>query len=599
MQNKNTRISGKLKQITGGLVLAFLLFAVSVNAQQTINVDFETGNNSTKDISNRTYTITYAVVIKQSTYDNPDWQAVADALLSRYEGQLFIWENSLDDVQDDVANFRPTHIGFICEIATTPPSFVKYSVWPFTRALDDDAYCDAAWGIITGYNAQDALNLVSGPTGFEVKTCLGGTTSCNVNYYTQGIATSETTYGKYYVKSPDSVQTAEYLDGPTDRTEWLVTMINEGIDIFDYDPVDIFYTSGHGSYNSWQMHYPTSGDEGFFRSSNGQVYGEPNTGSNININSVNPKIYFGLGNCDIGQIYNNYCMAPSWIHTGGAYQYTGYVINEGSTSYQHGSTKAYFYRVARNNTWAEAYLLGNIAFRFDLTNGTPGVSSPPDFSGSALYGDPGMDIKMCNEGVFMQPLFTNELTINEGIDEDTITYRITMNREGNPGYTSKWGERHPAVLLPFKVENINIISTDAIDVAIEDNFVLMYIWYQDQPSLAQGETREVIFTCNQITTDINEPGKTKNELAGVILYQNYPNPCSNNTTIDFLISDNTFVSLKVYDNFGKEVATLINEIRPAGKYKVNWEAGDLPNGVYYYRLQTGDITKVRKAILMK
>ena len=199
----------------------------------------------------------------------------------------------------------------------------------------------------------------------------------------------------------------------------------------------------------------------------------------------------------------------------------------------------------------------------------------------------------------MQPLFTNELTIDEGIDVDTITYRITMNREGNPGYTSKWGERHPAILLPFRAENVNIIYTDAMAVVVEDNFALMYIWYQSQASLAQGETREVIFTCNHIPTGINKPAETKNELADVILYQNYPNPCSNNTTIEFLIPDNTFISLKVYDYIGKEVATLINGMRPAGKHKVNWETDDLPKGVYFYRLQTNDITKVRKAILMK
>lgn len=568
---------------------------------------FDASNNCTEDVSDDNFIITYvepppltyAVVIKQSTYNDPDWQAVADALLARYGGQLFIWNSSLSEIQDDVAEFRPSHIGFICDVPTANPSFIQSYVWPFTRALDDDVYCDAVWGIITGYDAQDALNLVSGPTGFEVKTSLSGTSSSNVNYFTQGIATNEATYNRYYVKYPDSILTVEYNDGPTDRTEWLVTMINEGIDIFDYAPVDIFVTSGHGGENVWQLHYPTSGNEGFFRSSNGQVYGDPHSGPNININSDNPKIYFGLGNCNIGQINNGGCMAPSWIHTGGAYQYTGYLIGEGGSSYQHGSTKAYFYKVARNNTWAEAYLLGNIAFKFDLINGTPGISSPPDLNGSALYGDPGMEIKMCNEGVFMQPLFTNELTINEGIDKDTVTYRITMNRGGNPGFTSKWGERHPAILLPFRAEDINIIYTDAMAVIVEDNFALMYIWYQNQPSLAQGETREVIFTCNHITTDINEPAMPNKDFANVVLYQNYPNPCTEITTIGFSVPDNTFVTLKVYDNFGKEVATLVNGLRPAGKFKVNWETGDLPNGIYFYRLQTDNITKVRKAILMK
>ncbi|MCD4795042.1 MAG: T9SS type A sorting domain-containing protein [Bacteroidales bacterium] len=112
-------------------------------------------------------------------------------------------------------------------------------------------------------------------------------------------------------------------------------------------------------------------------------------------------------------------------------------------------------------------------------------------------------------------------------------------------------------------------------------------------------TEELNVTAYLYRDSLTAIHEAKNQLPEVILYQNYPNPCNNTTTIDFLISDNAFVSLKVYDNFGKEVVTLINEIRPAGKYKVNWETADLPNGVYYYRLQTGDITKIRKAILMK
>jgi hypothetical protein len=298
-------------------------------------------------------------------------------------------------------------------------------------------------------------------------------------------------------------------------------------------------------------------------------------------------------------------MAPSWIHTGGAYQYTGYVINEGSASYQHGSTKAYFYKVARNNTWAEAYLLGNIAFKFDLINGTPGVSSPPDFNGSALYGDPGMNIKMCNEGVFMQPLFTNELTIDEGIDVDTITYRITMNRDGNPGYTSKWGERHPIILLPFRAENVNIIYTDAIAAVVEDNFALMYIWYQNQPSLAQGETREVIFTCNHIVTGISEAVETKNELADAILYQNYPNPFKNQTTISYQLMSNTKVSIKIYNISGQEIRTLVNKNQAEGKHSVFWDGTidsgkTVPTGVYFYNMKYGDTySGFKKVILMK
>ncbi len=578
--------------ITVYLIIVILLFAnVSIFAQNT--------NNKNHTFLDK-QTTTYAVVVRQSTYDDPDWQAVTDSLVAKYQGQLFIWSSTLYDVQDAVAAYQPTYVGFVCTLSNASSAFILGYVWNFIRGLDDDEYCDAIWGIITGYSADDAMNLVTGTgsSGFEIKTVLGGTTSCDLVYYTQGIGTSECTYGSYYVKHPDSSGTTAYTDGPTDRTNWLVTMINEGIDIFDYDPVDIFYTSGHGNYNVWQMHYPDPDLEGFFRSSAGQVYGDPHSGADTNINSTHPKIYFGLGNCKIGKISGGSSMAPSWIHSGGAHQYTGYVINECSGSHQHGGTKAYFYKVARNYTWAESFFLANQALKFDILNNTPGTD-PPDLNGSALYGDPALQVKMSNEGVFREPLFTSNLTINEGIDKDTITYKITMNREGSPGFNGKWGERHPATILPFRAENIEILYTDAIETVVEDNFVLMYIWYQGEPTLAEGETREVTFLCNQLYTNIEEPVINESQDINVELYQNVPNPFNRLSVISYKLLVPEKVTLKVYNMLGHEVATLINEQKQTGEYKVEFDGSGLSEGIYFYRLSAGDQSLVKKMVLME
>jgi hypothetical protein len=571
----------------------------------------DASENWTEDVSDDTFAIVYqapppliyAVVIKQATYSDPAWQAVADALVARYQGQLFVWNVSLDEVQADVGQYHPSHIGFVCDVPTATASFVQGSVWPFTRGLDGDVYCDAVWAIVTGYDAADALRLVSGPTGFEIKTALSGTSSCEIVYFTQGISTCEATYNRYYVKHRDSLDTTQYDDGPTDRTEWLVTMLNDGIDIFDYDPVDIFYTSGHGGHNMWQLHYPTGGLEGYFRSSNGQVYGDPYSGPNINIDSDHPKIYFGLGNCNIGQIQNGGSMAPSWIHTGGAYQYTGYVIGEGSTSHQHGGTKAYFYRMAREHSWAEAYYLGNIALQFDIINNTPGAN-PPDLNGSAIYGDPGMDVTMCNEGVWQEPYITNELIVNSGAVEDTVTFRMTMNREGSPGYTGKWGNRHPAIILPFIAEGIDILYTDAITAVVEDNFALMYVWYQGMAPLAEGETREVVFTCGHVASAVDGEELPGGDVMRVELAQNYPNPFCQNTRISYELRVGGEVRLHIYNVAGQLIKTVVSGQQPPGRHSVGWlgrdEGGNtVPSGVYFYELTVGGYSTVRKMMVLK
>ncbi len=72
------------------------------------------------------------------------------------------------------------------------------------------------------------------------------------------------------------------------------------------------------------------------------------------------------------------------------------------------------------------------------------------------------------------------------------------------------------------------------------------------------------------------------------LSQNYPNPFNPATTIEFRVPNSGFVTLKVYDVLGREVATLVNDVRPAGVYTIRWDASLLPSGVYFYQMRAGD-----------
>jgi hypothetical protein len=83
------------------------------------------------------------------------------------------------------------------------------------------------------------------------------------------------------------------------------------------------------------------------------------------------------------------------------------------------------------------------------------------------------------------------------------------------------------------------------------------------------------------------------------LNQNYPNPFNPSTTISFNLPVRSFVSLKVFDLIGREVATIVSEEMQAGKYSRQWNALDLPSGIYFYRLQAGSFTETKKLILLK
>jgi len=83
------------------------------------------------------------------------------------------------------------------------------------------------------------------------------------------------------------------------------------------------------------------------------------------------------------------------------------------------------------------------------------------------------------------------------------------------------------------------------------------------------------------------------------LFQNYPNPFNPSTTIKYQIPKLSFITIKVYDVLGSKVATLVNEEKPIGRYEITWYANNLPNGIYFYRLQSGNFVSVKKMILMK
>ena len=83
------------------------------------------------------------------------------------------------------------------------------------------------------------------------------------------------------------------------------------------------------------------------------------------------------------------------------------------------------------------------------------------------------------------------------------------------------------------------------------------------------------------------------------LKQNFPNPFNPTTNINFSLPKSGFVTLKVYDMIGKEVATLVNEVKTAGNYIVGFNAANLPSGAYFYRLESNSFVDTKKMMLIK
>jgi len=127
------------------------------------------------------------------------------------------------------------------------------------------------------------------------------------------------------------------------------------------------------------------------------------------------------------------------------------------------------------------------------------------------------------------------------------------------------------------------------------------IVWEDSPSFNTNIYTQRVIIPNFIN-DIYEEQST-NLPCDFLLSQNYPNPFNPSTRIQYQVSNISQVVLRVYDVLGKEVAVLVNEEQPAGRYEVEFQSAvgkcQLVSGVYFYKLQVGDYTAVKKMILIK
>lgn len=98
------------------------------------------------------------------------------------------------------------------------------------------------------------------------------------------------------------------------------------------------------------------------------------------------------------------------------------------------------------------------------------------------------------------------------------------------------------------------------------------------------------------TTSVDESQISPGQL---VLHQNYPNPFNPVTKISYSIPQSDFISLKVYDLFGKEIETLVNGVKPAGTYEVNFNASHIAPGIYIYKLLAGSNVETQKMIIIR
>lgn len=134
------------------------------------------------------------------------------------------------------------------------------------------------------------------------------------------------------------------------------------------------------------------------------------------------------------------------------------------------------------------------------------------------------------------------------------------------------------------------------NAAVQSPVLRAMAFHNDTVGYAVGDSGTILFTSNGGVTSVTEGNNVPNMFA---LWQNYPNPFNSGTVITYQVPLTSRVTLKVYSLLGQEVATLVNETRPAGTHKIWFDAARLASGVYLYQLITEDFVATKKFVLIR
>jgi zinc protease len=451
----------------------------------------------------------YAVVVSAKTSADPAWRAVVDTLVAKHHASVILFTNAVDETLPALRTQFPRYACFVARPEETTREFVAQA-HRLTRRLDDDPYTDCFWGILTGYDATNALHIAKQTEPLIIRKAAAGT-ELALDMVEEGVWFSEITKDKQVRKTRGS-QAIE-LKGPDDTTEALVKVLN------DFQP-DLFVTSGHATEHDWMIGYGYR--NGFFKHADGTLFGLDTRQQKFPVASLNPKVYLPVGNCLMGHIDRPDCMATAWMNSGGVCQMFGYTYPTWF-GYMGWGILDYFVEQPGRYTLTEAFfanhhalthrlatyfpeLLDQVADSNGRTAVTPELSDAAKAAGLTLndarglafdrdvvafYGDPAWAARMAEQ----PKAFEQTLTSKAG----TYTFEIKPNRGADSFKPinkngSQRGGRPFLAYLPQRVRDVKIVEGAELNPVITDDFILVPNPGACDPS----KTYRVIFTAKPI-----------------------------------------------------------------------------------------------------
>ncbi len=278
----------------------------------------------------------YVVVASESVYNDHEWKAVVDELQKMHDADVVTYSVSPNELLEALRKFKPRYVAFVEQPSNLDLNYV-ININQLSRVIEDDIYTDFLWGIITGYDAESALQLVeNGREQFVIHTAVSTIKEIEEAKWFDAFAYIDDhqigwagkkdlpgdTVRKYIIER--KVEIPDHRKGEFRRIRPnSPDLLGEFYDMYrDYSP-DLLVTASHAT--EYNLEMPRS--LGNVISEKGELYANFPTGKKKLVDNGNRKVYLPIGNCQIGNIDKNIeSMAPAWIKSANLAAFVGYVV---------------------------------------------------------------------------------------------------------------------------------------------------------------------------------------------------------------------------------------------------------------------------------
>lgn len=440
----------------------------------------------------------YVVIAGKAVQEDSAWYAVVETLADKHQGKILSYRESPDELLQQLQQIHPRYVAIVEKPENLNRDYV-IAMHQLSRKIDNDLYADFLWGIITGYDAQNAMQMVNN--------------SSEPLIVRDAVATiMEMHSGKWFDKYAWVDDHDKGLWGEkTSQEDSVVTyrippeeVLQKFYDIYaEYEP-DLVVTAAHATEKNLEMPFSL----GNIKSKAGRLYADFPAGIKDLKESGKRKIYFAVGNCLIGNVNNtNESMAIAWMNSGNAAAMIGYVVTTwhgrngwGGLKYwltnpgRYSLPEAIFMNqqdlISQLNGWSSK--LPELEYPFDAGNEfeegqkliteATGIIPDNDQLGFlhdrdvlAYYGDPKWDARLQEIPEESDYTVTSEIKGQKCIITITTSGNFSLERMKGDKFKQEHVLDLPfSYFFPERLDNPRLTAGQKWSVALDENFLLIY-----------------------------------------------------------------------------------------------------------------------------